>query len=231
MKPVIDSFKQPKTDRRKFLLGLLFGSAAGVAAARQPSRRIDYLGRQRLEDLVPKTIGPWNFVAASGLVVPPDDQLSQATYSQLLTRVYWDNRGEPIMLLLAQSGSQTGFLQIHRPETCYTASGYSISEVTQHPVPLGARTLIANNMEASAADGQTEHVVYWTRVGDQIPRSWREQRIAVAMDNIRGIIPDAILGRVSIVSTDREVALATLDAFIRDLIASVPKSMQRVFTA
>ena len=78
MKPTFDSFTEPKVDRRKFVLGLLFCSAAGIAAWRQPNVHLDYLGAKKLEDLVPKTIGKWKFVAASGLVVPPDDQLSQA---------------------------------------------------------------------------------------------------------------------------------------------------------
>ena len=38
VKPAFDNFTEPKTDRRKFLLGLLFCSAAGVAAWRQPNQ-------------------------------------------------------------------------------------------------------------------------------------------------------------------------------------------------
>ena len=80
MKPADDSFSAPEVDRRKVLLGLLFASAAALAAWRQPRTRLDYLGRQKLGDLVPETIGRWKFVAASGLVVPPEDQLSRTLY-------------------------------------------------------------------------------------------------------------------------------------------------------
>src|SRR4051794_38969309 len=139
MKPVFDSFSEPRTDRRKFLLGLLFCSAAGIAQWRRPYKTLDYLGRNKLDDLVPKKIGPWNFVAASGLVLPPDDPYLNSIYSQLLTRVYSDGQNPPIMLLLAQSGSQTGFLQIHRPETCYTAGGYQISPLAPHAVQVGTK--------------------------------------------------------------------------------------------
>jgi len=115
MKPSFDSFTEPKVDRRKMLIGLLFCSAAGAAAWLQPRKHLDYLGRAKLEDLVPKSIGRWNFVAASGLVVPPADQLRDAIYSQLLTRVYAYEGGVPVMLLNAQSATQTGILQVHRP--------------------------------------------------------------------------------------------------------------------
>jgi len=115
MKPVADSFSAPEVDRRKLLLGLLFGSAAAIAAWRQPTKRLDYLGPEKLDDLIPKAVGPWKFVAASGLVIPPEDQLSRTLYSQLLTRVYSDGENSPVMLLIAQSAGQTGILQVHRP--------------------------------------------------------------------------------------------------------------------
>ena len=230
MKPIVGSFTEPQVDRRKVLLGLLFCSAAGLAAWRQPNKRLDYLGKQKLDDLVPKAIGPWKFVAASGLVVPPDDQLSRALYSNLLTRVYSDGQNPPVMLLVAQSGSQTGVLQIHRPETCYTAGGYHISAVTPQPIQVGSTIVPTNSMDASA-DGRVEHVIYWTRVGDRMPASWKQQRLAVAEQNIRGIVPDAILVRVSTVTDDANNARATLQAFVRALIASVPLNRRSVFIA
>jgi EpsI family protein len=229
MRPVFDSFTTPKTDRRKFLLGLLFCSAAGAAAIRQPRRKLDYLGSAKLDKLVPETIGKWKFVASSGLVVPPDDQLAQAIYAQQLTRVYSNGEDPAIMLLLAQNGSQTGFLQIHRPETCYTAGGYQITPLEPHPVRYGSKILPANSMEATA-NGSTEHIVYWTRVGERLPRSWEEQKAAVAIQNLEGIIPDAILCRVSAVSNDGPATYKAIDEFIREMIAAVPPSMQRVFT-
>jgi EpsI family protein len=230
VKPIVGSFTEPKVDRRKVLLGLLFCSAAGIVAWRQPTKHRDYLGKGKLEDIVPKTIGAWKFVAASGLVVPPNDQLLQALYSQLLTRRYSDGENPPVMLLMAQSGSQTGVLQIHRPETCYTAGGYQISNVRPQPIAIGPIAVPANAMEASA-DGVTEHIIYWTRVGDRMPASWKQQRLAVAEQNLEGVIPDAILVRVSMVSNDAAAARATLEGFVRAMIASVPANRRSVFIA
>ena len=214
--------------RRKFALGFAFATIAGVAAARQPSRAVDFLGNAKLEKVVPEKLGKWTFASNSGLVVPPEDQLAQAVYSQLLTRVYTSATGTPIMLLVAQSASQTGILQIHRPEFCYTAGGYELSQSSPHRVSLSPnRSLPALSISASMR-GLTEQIVYWTRVGENLPQSWTQQRLAVAMDNLRGVIPDAVMVRVSTYGNDKVAALAEIDDFIRTMIGSVATSARRV---
>ena len=214
--------------RRKFALGVAFASVAGVAAARQPTTNVDYLGKNKLDKVLPEKLGKWTFVSTSGLVVPPEDQLARALYSQLLTRVYADETGEPIMLLVAQSATQSGILQIHRPEFCYTAGGYDLSPSAPHKVALQGTTLPALSISATR-DARTEQIVYWTRIGNHMPMSWPQQRMAVAMDNLRGLIPDAVMVRVSTYGTNQEATLAKIDDFIRTLMASVAPNIRRVF--
>lgn len=216
--------------RRKFGLGLAFASVAGVAAARLPNKKLDYLGNQKLENVIPEKIERWNYVSSSGLVVPPEDQMIRALYSQLLTRVYSDNKGPPIMLLVAQSATQTGILQIHRPEICYTAGGYQLSAIEPHVVQLPDERLETLSMSATS-NSRTEQLVYWTRIGDDLPTSWREQRMVVAMDNLRRIIPDAIMVRVSTFGNDKARSLAIVDEFIGAMRHSISPQMQRVFFA
>ena len=214
--------------RRKFALGLAFASAAGVAAARQPNQHIDYLGKNKLEKVLPEKVGRWNFVSNSGLVIPPEDQLSRALYSQLLTRVYSDN-GTQIMLLVAQSASQTGILQIHRPEFCYTAGGFRLSPTRPHVVKLPWGTLPVQSISA-VRDDRAEQLVYWTRIGEHLPKSWPQQRLAVAMDNLQRKIPDAVMVRVSTFGPNSAASLALIDEFIATLLQSVSPQMRRVFT-
>ena len=216
--------------RRKFALGLAFAGAAGVAAARQPNVRIDYLGKNKLDKVLPEKIGRWNFVSSSGLVVPPEDQLSRALYSQLLTRVYSGDDGSTMMLLVAQSGSQTGILQIHRPEICYNAGGYALSQIEPHPVRLPWGTIPTMTM-AATNDTRTERLAYWTRIGNHMPTSWRQQRLAVAMDNLERRIPDAVMVRVSTINSDKNAALASIDEFIGAMLGSLTPDLRRVFIA
>lgn len=226
-----DEAHVPGIDRRKFALGLLFAGAAGVAYARQPREHIDYLGKQKLENIVPKTIGRWQFVTTSGLVIPPEDQLSQMIYSQLLTRVYSDGQSPPIMLLVAQSAKQDGVVQIHRPEVCYPAGGYQLSPVVDHKVPLGGTAQLSTNQLTATSEDAVEQILYWTRIGDRLPQSWAEQRMAVARDNIAGKIPDAVLARVSTINPDKRAATAYMEGFIQALIGSVSESARRVLIA
>jgi EpsI family protein len=85
-------------------------------------------------------------------------------------------------------------------------------------------------MDATSG-GTPEHVVYWTRVGDRIPTSWTQQKLDVAELNLKGLIPDAVLVRVSCVTSDSDVARSTIDNFVRTFVASVPPSRRSVFIA
>jgi EpsI family protein len=220
---------QAMLDRRKFVLGGAFLGSAGLAAAMTPRREINLLGDRKLEELVPSRVGPWTFHSKSGLVVPPSDELSEWLYSQLLTRVYVAPDQLPIMLLIAQSDSQSGVLQVHRPEVCYPAGGYQLSNPSLIRIPTAGGPLNSVAFTATA-DTRVEQLLYWTRIGRDLPRSWAEQRWSVAQANLRGEIPDAVLARVSTLAPDLESALPALRAFSQALVASLPGGLRPFLT-
>jgi dTDP-4-dehydrorhamnose reductase len=71
--------------------------------------------------------------------------------------------------------------------------------------------------------------VFWTRIGNRIPTSWTAQKLAVAEQNLRGIIPDAILVRVSMISEDGNAARAAIDTFVRAMLESISEARRSVF--
>lgn len=212
--------------RREILIGGSFLAAAATALALQPRHRELRLGSSNLEDLVPKAFAGWRFEAASGLVLPPQDQLRDKIYSQLLTRVYAREDGASVMLLIAYSGSQDGAIQVHRPEVCYPASGYDLTRIDQHTVPLTGALRVPGQFIVAETGLRREQLIYWTRMGDRFPTRWSEQRLAVLEQNLDGVIPDGVLVRIStLIEGD---AQPLLDRFAGDLYRSVGTRMKNV---
>lgn len=214
-------------DRRKALIGGACLLTAGVAAARVPDRPIDLVGKRKIDALIPEQIGQWRYYSKSGLIVPPADQMRDELYSQLLTRVYLAENALPIMFLVAQSAGQTGILQVHRPEFCYPAGGFALAGKAEHGIALPGSTLPTTSFTATS-DDRIEQLLYWTRVGNDMPTTWAQQRWSVARANLRGEIPDAVMVRVSTVSANRDEAFAALDSFVQTLFASVPADVRRI---
>ncbi len=200
--------------------------AATAGLVLKPRRTQNMLGAAKLEDLVPKQIGGWRFNTASGLVLPPADQLRDQLYSQLLTRVYARDGAPPVMMLIAYSGAQDGTLQVHRPEVCYPASGYRLTRTEAHTVALAPGLAVPGRAILAETDMRREQLIYWTRQGSHFPTIWSEQRTAVIAENFAGIVPDGVLLRLSTVGGGSTVPL--LDGFARDLYRAVGARMRSV---
>jgi EpsI family protein len=213
--------------RREVVAGLAMLAAGGVAAARKPDITLDYLGKNKLDEVLPAQIGNWKFVRTSGLIVPPQDQLALAIYSQTITRVYTDGNSM-LGLLVAYSASQTGFLQVHRPEFCYRAAGFELSDFALRDVQVGQAKSIRVNTLTASRDGGGEKLLYWTRIGNHIPQSWLQQKLTAARENLQRIIPDAALVRVSTPFEGETVAMANLEEFVHSMMEAIAPPFRRV---
>lgn len=221
-----DAQQRAVLSRRQTLIGGAFLAATITSLALIPRRAENLLGTAKLDDLVPRQIGGWRFNTASGLVLPPADQLRDKIYSQLLTRSYVREGQAPVMLLIAYSGAQDGTIQIHRPEICYPASGYRLTRVEPHTVPLAPGLTVPSRAIVAETDVRREQLIYWTRLGSHFPTRWSAQRMAVAAENFAGVIPDGVLVRVS--STGNGDQIPLLDGFARDLFRAVGPRMRQV---
>lgn len=213
--------------RRNMLLGGAMIATAGIAWAREPVANEPRLGDRSLDDVVPKAFGSWRYETASGLVLPPPDQMRDEIYSDLLTRVYSSTDGTSVMLLIAYSGAQDGVLQVHRPEVCYPASGFTLTHNEERMLDLPDETIPTRYMVAEGG-GRLEQLTYWTRLGDSFPTSWLGQRIDVVRANLRREIPDGVLVRVSTNAPDTRTAQAILDGFSADFVRALPPAGRAV---
>jgi EpsI family protein len=214
--------------RRKVLLGLGMAAASGTAFARMPTPNRPPIKDDKFESFIPNVVGPWQFVTESGVVLPPQDALSDRLYDDLVTRVYADGAGRTVMFLIAYNNRQDGVLQIHRPEICYPAGGYQLSPTRDVDLPIGGnRVLPANAFLASGRD-RDEAVLYWTRVGTDFPRRWSSQRLSVIRANLQGIVPDGLLVRASTFGSDMTTELAVLKSFMAELIGAASPDLRAV---
>jgi EpsI family protein len=219
---------RPVLDRRKFLLGATMLAASGLAAARIPVPNRPPLTKQAFEAMIPKVIGEWTYLSSSGLVLPPPDALSDRIYDDLVTRIYQRADGASMMLLIAYNNKQDGVVQIHRPEICYPAGGYTLSPTDDVDLQIGPQAILPCQAFAASSNVRDESILYWSRLGTAFPRRWSEQRWAVAQANLNGIIPDGLLVRVSTLGGDLAGTLPIMQQFVQQLARTANPALRQL---
>lgn len=216
-------------DRRDFLIAASCIGALGTAEALRPRRRVNLLGDRDLSAGLPRKFGAWSAQEGGDIVVPQTDgSLAARLYSKQIIRTY--ARGDdrpPVMLVIAYGASQSDELQLHRPESCYPAVGFAIRDRRFVTLPIGAdATVPAVALRAISSERQ-EDILYWTRLGEYLPRTAGEQRRTRLATALQGYVGDGVLVRASMVRTDRPNFDALSD-FLRDLVRATQPDIRRV---
>lgn len=208
--------------RRDVLIGGAGLAAAGAAWGLTPRAMLNLMHDAKLADIVPERFGRWVSEPSDKLVQPKTEgKLADLLYSDTLARIYTRaGTGEAVMMLMAYGSTQSDLLQLHRPETCYPAFGFRIERSAGVRLGLGTRELPARELLA-VGPARTESILYWTRVGDQLPISNEEQRLARLRMAMAGYVPDGLLARFSIEGGSPK-DFAQLGNFARELLAAIP---------
>lgn len=214
--------------RRNMILGGTLLAASAVGYIRQPQPVTKPMKDEELEKLIPTRVGEWQFLTSSGLVMPPPDEASETLYDQVFTRIYTAPGKPSIALLIAYSSVQNGLLQLHRPEICYPAAGFRLSDTVRAPLRLPNGEEIHTRAFTAKGPQRSEYVFYWTRLGEYLPDSWLDQRIAVVKANLKGQIPDGILVRASVLADADVRAQSDLRRFMEDLLADLSPAGRRL---
>lgn len=217
--------------RREMLAGGLMLGALGLGTWLAPRTPMKLKGDRTLASIVPENFDAWQSAYDPGLIVPIEEgSLTSVLYDELLTRRYINSESaQQIFLLIAYGGTQTDSLQLHRPESCYPALGLAITQRTEFQLALPG-TSIPSVALVAKAPGRTEDIVYWTRMGPLFPQSASAQRSDKLNLAMRGIIPDGILIRASLIRDESQPPrFDELKTFLSELVSAVAPSERRVF--
>ena len=217
-------------ERRQFILGGACLASAASAEWLRPRKQLALLRNSKLESITPTQFGHWK-EAYVGQVVQPREEgtLAAKLYSQILGRVYQHERtGDAVMLALAYGDTQSDLLQLHRPESCYPAFGFQLSQFRETSIGLPGGNRIPSRTLLASSGARTERVTYWTRIGEYLPTSQSEQRVHKLRTALAGFIPDGILVRCSSL-TERDSNIQLNNQFLADLVLAITPEHRPAF--
>jgi EpsI family protein len=210
--------------KKAWLLAICMALTAAFSAFFMP--RPQSLAQARasaaLEQLFPDQFGAWRLdPAASALIRPAFERARQfQMYDQVLERTYIDDQGHSVMLSVAYGRQQSVGLQMHRPEVCYKAGGFSVQSVMQGQLKLGERDLIVTRLLASMV-GRPEPITYWRLLGDDVVADETQFKLRQLSLGASGAIPDGMLVRVSSIDDDTSAAYKVHEAFVQAMAQSL----------
>lgn len=213
------------TTRRNLLIGGTCLLTAGAAYALKPRRVVSLLPPgQKFDGIVPTRFGDWTSRDVGDLFAPAtEDSLAAKLYESTVGRIYRNATSDAeIMALFAYGGVQSNLLQLHRPEVCYPAFGYTIVTNRTIDVPLTHRAVLPARRLTLRSPQSQQTVLYWTRLGEFLPTSGPEQRLDRMKTALAGYIADGLLARFSMAGEDDGFASRTMVDFIGQLLRAVP---------
>ena len=219
-------------DRRDLLAGLACAGALGLAEWLRP-RTPEVLMPEggKLTQLVPERLGPWAQGPQGDIVVPrTEGSLASRLYGDQLARIYYraDELNLPIMLSIAYGFKQSDALQLHRPEVCYPAIGFTVGPPRPMVLALAGTKIPAVALTATMRD-RVEDLIYWTRMGRRFPRSEAEQREMRFANAVEGLVPDGALVRASAIRTNPDVPVfGQVESFMQAMAGALGPAGRRV---
>ena len=216
---------------RNFLLLVLMLAASGLALALRPTHKIaDQGSAMDLEKMIPRIFGDWREEQqhAIQIVDPQQKELIDKIYTQTLSRTYVNSRGYRIMLALAYGKDQRDAMQVHYPEVCYPAQGFSLQDKQKGTLTTVRGTIPVTRILTNLGQ-RNEPVTYWTTVGDRVVQTGIQKKLAEMSYGLNGKIPDGMLIRVSSIDPDAANAYEIQTQFADQMLSALtPEYRQKL---
>ncbi|QRX82868.1 exosortase-associated protein EpsI, B-type [Glaciimonas sp. PAMC28666] len=219
-----------KPSPRSLALLVLMLLAFGLASFLRPTHKMSAESPAfDLQAIIPASFNGWKEELQPSILVVDTTQkeILDKIYDQSLSRTYVNSDGYHIMLAIAYGGDQQRDLQIHRPEVCYLAQGFSVSGIEKVRLRLNGSEIPAMRL-ATRLGVRMEPVTYWVRIGDKIVRGNIEQGLARTAYGLRGRVADGLLFRVSSIDQNQSVAFAYQEKFVNALLEAIALSGRKI---
>jgi EpsI family protein len=215
---------------RNLLIGFVMIVAAIIGLTiNADSLVVNHGPKVDLETMIPKQFGDWHL---DGAIIPvsaspEQEEMLQKIYSQILTRTYVSSQGNRVMLSVVYGDGIDKQLDVHRPEICYAAQGFSMSENTDLIIHtlfggLPVRRLVATN------GPRIEPISYWIKVGDKAVSSAFERKMTKLKQVLTGRADSGMLARVSSIETNQVLAFKEQEAFINAMLSAMPPDQRKL---
>jgi EpsI family protein len=207
------------TRRRAIVVAGVMLAGSALATAMRPTQLMsDTLGVPKLETMFPTSFGEWRVDTSLPVILPAPDVQAQLDkiYNEVIARTYVNKAGQRIMLSVAYGGDQSDATSAHRPEVCYPAQGFAITDNFGDTLQVAGREIPVRRL-MSRISGRNEPITYWIVVGDRVVTTGIGQKLAQMRHGLRNVIADGMLVRVSSIDNDMQKGHALQSKFLADL--------------
>jgi EpsI family protein len=218
---------------QSILVGSFMALAALAANIYKPTTRLaDLKPKIQLDQQIPKNFAGWSEDLTQIPILPnPQVQAKlDALYSSTLARTYRNKEGQRVMVSIAYGSDQSSeATAVHRPEFCYSAQGFQISNLGEATAIIGKRRLTVQRM-LGVMGQRREPITYWITMDETATLPGFSRKYEQIRYGLRGQIPDGLLFRVSSIGSDNAESFKLQNQFLNDLAANMaPSILPRYF--
>ncbi len=229
---VHDGNTAPSFAKGLVLLAMMASTAWAANAFRPTERLADLKPKIELGTQIPKQFGEWTEDTTLLPILPnPEVQAKlDVLYSATLARTYRNTKGDRVMLSIAYGSDQgSEATAVHRPEFCYSAQGFSVSDLGIAEASIGGRLLKVKHL-VGVVGNRREPITYWITLDETATLPGFGRKYEQIRYGLRGEIPDGLLFRVSSIGNSDTENFKLQDKFLNDLAANMnPGILPRYF--
>lgn len=195
---------------------------------RPTTRLAELRPRIHLSQQIPTQFGDWQEDKSLAPLLPnPELQAKlDVLYSEVLARTYINAKGERVMLSIAYGSDQSSeATAVHRPEFCYSAQGFRVSNEGLGSVVLPRGELRVQRLVARMPP-RNEPITYWVTLDEVATLPGLGRKLQQLRYGLHGQIADGMLVRVSSFGADNRAAYALQDQFVRQLHDVLPSNLK-----